>query len=141
MSSNESAAGGPAIDVRLKISALWISMMFVFAYVDIFAAYRADVIENVLAGTIAGMQVDQTFLLLTTIYVAIPSLMVFLTLVLPQAANRWTNIVLAVLYAVSIAVSCIGETWFYYLAGSAIEIVLLVVLVWLAWRWPARQAG
>lgn len=105
MSSNESAAGGPAIDVRLKISALWISMMFVFAYV------------------------------------AIPSLMVFLTLVLPQAANRWTNIVLAVLYAVSIAVSCIGETWFYYLAGSAIEIVLLVVLVWLAWRWPARQAG
>jgi hypothetical protein len=30
---------------------------------------------------------------------------------------------------VSIIASCIGETWAYYLLGSAVEVVLLVVIV------------
>jgi len=32
--------------------------------------------------------------------------------------------------------SCIGETWSYYLAGSAVEVMLLAVIVRTAWTWP-----
>jgi hypothetical protein len=128
---------GP-IDVRVKLAALWAAVMFVFAYVDIFAFFRADVVNGVLAGKTASFQVDQTFLLLTTLYVAIPSVMVFLSLVLRPAVNRWVSIVLAVVYVVSIAASCVGETWLYYFAGSAVECVLLVALAWTAWTWPRR---
>lgn len=38
-----------AVDVKLVLSALWITMLFVFAYVDIFALLRADVLEAALA--------------------------------------------------------------------------------------------
>jgi hypothetical protein len=31
------------INPRFKIAALWASMMFVFAYVDLFSLFRADV--------------------------------------------------------------------------------------------------
>ena len=38
--------GGP-LDRRVVLSGLWVSMLFVFAYVDIFADFRADVIKGV----------------------------------------------------------------------------------------------
>ena len=37
------------VDVKLVLSALWIAMLFVFAYVDIFGFFRADVLDAALA--------------------------------------------------------------------------------------------
>jgi hypothetical protein len=76
------------VNVRVKISALWTSMLFVFAYVDLFSLYRADVRADLEAGEIGGFDVNQTFLFGTTVYVVIPSLMVFLALVLPPRVAR-----------------------------------------------------
>lgn len=127
------------VDVKLVLCALWATTLFVFAYVDIFGFYRADVLDAALAGTIASttFTVDQLFLTTTLVYLLPAILMVALSLVLPPRANRITNIVVSVLYAVSIIVSCIGETWVYYLLGSLVEVVLLVAVAWSAWRWPA----
>ena len=67
--------------------------------------------------------------------------MVFLSLVLRPRVNRVVNIVVALFYAVSIIASCIGETWGYYLIGSAVEVVLLVAIVRTAWTWPRAQVA
>jgi hypothetical protein len=40
--------------------------------------------------------------------------MVVLSLVLRPRVNRRVNIVLPILYIVSIAISSVGETWAYY---------------------------
>ncbi len=122
------------LDPRLQISALWVSVLLIFAYVDIFALFRADVLEGIARYQVAGLTIDQTFLAATTLYIILPSLMVALTLLLPRRANRWANLTLAPLYALTIAASCIGETWVYYLLGSAVEVVLLLFLTRLAWR-------
>lgn len=113
-------------------------MLFVFAYVDIFALMRRDVAEGILAGSVAGVgfTIDQTFLTATTLYIVIPSVLVFLTLVLPAGVVRVMTMVAGVVYTVSIALSMIGETWVYYLMGSVIEMVLLAAMVVVAWRWP-----
>ena len=124
------------VSSRVKISGLWVSVLFIFAYVDIFALLRADFVQDVLAGTVAGFDADQTFLALTTLYIVIPSLMVFLTLVLPAKINRWANIVLASVYILTIAAGTVGETWIYYLFGSAVEVILLVAVVLYAWKSP-----
>ena len=123
-----------AVSVRVKIAGLWTSLLFVFAYVDIFGLFRADVARGVLAGKVHVFTVDQTFLFLTTLYITIPSLMIFLSLVLVPGVNRWTNIVVAVVYAITIAGSCVGETWVYFLFGSAVELVLLGFVIWYAWK-------
>ena len=44
------------ISVRLKISALWITMLFLFAYGDIFGFFRAGLIEDVIAGEVSGIK-------------------------------------------------------------------------------------
>ena len=122
------------VNPRVLISGLWVTMLFVFAYVDIFALFRADVLENSLAGKVPPFDVSQTFLALTTLYILIPSLMIVLTLVLPRKINRPANIVLAILYVLTIIGGCIGETWIYYLMGSAVEVLLLLFVAWKSWK-------
>jgi Family of unknown function (DUF6326) len=130
------------IDVKLVLSALWIAMLIVFAYVDIFGFLRADMLRAALDGKMAamGITIDQVFLVFTTVYVLIPTLMVVLSLVLSPQVNRSVNIVVALVYAVSIIALCIGEGWVYYLLGSAVEVVLLVAIVRTAWVWPTVPA-
>jgi hypothetical protein len=123
------------VNVRVKIAALWASMLFVFAYVDLFSLYRPDFRADVEAGEVGGFAVNQTFLLATTAYVVIPSLMVFCVLVLRPRPNRILNIALAMVYAVSIVAATIGE-WTYYVLGSLIEAALLAAVVFYAWTWP-----
>ena len=123
------------VNVRIKISALWTSMLFVFAYVDLFSLYRPDVRADIDAGEVGGFTVNQSFLLGTTVYVVIPSLMVFCALILRPRVNRVANILLSTMYALTIIAGAIGE-WNYYLLGSAIEAAQLAAIVYYAWTWP-----
>ena len=130
------------VNVRIKISALWTSMLFVFAYVDLFSLYRADFRADLEAGEIAGFTINQSFLLGTTVYVVIPSLMVFCALILRPRVDRIANIALSIIYAPTVIAGAIGE-WNYYILGSAIELALLAAIVYYAWTWPkeARPAS
>src|SRR5919202_463225 len=98
------------VNVRLQISALWIAMLFLFAYGDIFGFFKPGELDEIANGEVSGIEITQTFLLAVSMYIAIASAMVFLTLVLPRAGARSTNMVLAVLYIVSILASAIGES-------------------------------
>lgn len=127
------------VDVKVLISALWATTLFLFAFVDIFGFWRADFINGALAGRVPGTDfvVDQAFMLSALFYVLPSSLMVVLSLVLPRAVNRIVNLALCAIYAASFAWSVTGETWLYFLVGHAIEFVLLVVIAVVVWRWPA----
>jgi hypothetical protein len=128
------------INPRIKIAALWASMLFIFAYVDLFSLYRADVRADIEAGKVFAFTIGQGFQLGVTIYVVLPSLMLFLSLVLPVRVNRITNIVMAVVYGVTIVGGAIGE-WNYYILGSLIEAALLAGVVYYAWTWPMAAAA
>jgi Family of unknown function (DUF6326) len=126
------------VDVKFMLCALWITMLFVFAYVDIFGFYRADVLDAALDGKVpVGFAVNQLFLTLTLIYILLPTLMVVLSLQLRPRANRIVNITVSFCYAITILVSCVGEQWAYYLIGSLVEVILLIVIARTAWTWPA----
>jgi hypothetical protein len=125
------------LDRRVVLSGFWVSTLFVFAYVDIFGFWRADVIRGALQGEVPGpgFTIGQTFLALTTLYVLVPSLMVVGSLVLPWRVNRVANVVVPLVYAVTIVGTMVGESWVYYQLGSVVEIALLLSIVWTARRW------
>ena len=123
------------ISPRVKIAALWTSMLFVFGYVDLFSLYRPDVRADIAAGKISVFSIGQGYLLGVIVYVALPSLMLFLSLVLPVRVTRMTNLVLAVIYAITVAGSAVGE-WGYFILGSAIQVALLAGIAYYAWTWP-----
>jgi hypothetical protein len=128
-------------DTKVVLAGMWTAMLFIFAYVDIFAFWRADVIQGALDGEVAGqgITINQAFLAGATGFILIPTLMIVASVVLRAGINRKLNIVVSIAYAVAIAALCIGETWVYYLLGSAIEVILLLAIARTAWAWPRQQ--
>ena len=131
------------VPVRIVLGALWTSMLFVFAYVDILGFWRADVIKGALAGKVpgSGPDIDQGFLVQATIYVLIPCLMIALTLLTPARVARMANILVSLTYVVTVVVSVVGEHWAYYVLGSVVECVLLLAVAAVAWKWPRQTVA
>ena len=127
------------VGVRLKISALWVVLLFLYAYGDIFGFFKPGQIEDVVSGEISGIDITEGFLFAVSVYVAVASVMIFLTLVLRPAAARWSNIVLAILYVATIVAAAIGESAYYWFL-SVVEIATLLLVVRYAWTWPRVEA-
>jgi len=127
----------PPVPVRVRLALLWVAMLLVVAYVDMFGFFRADLLEAALDGEVSGtgIAIGQGFLVAALGYVLPAIAMVVASLYLPARSLRTTTLVLAPLYAASIIALCVGETWVYYLIGSAVEVVLLVAVTVTAWRW------
>ena len=125
------------INVKIKLSALWVTVNLLYLYVDLYYNYIPGVIEKIIAGEVAftGIEVTQAFLLVVIILMTIPSIMVFLSLILPAKANRWTNIIVGIFEIIFVIGAAIGETWAYYIFASIVEVVLLSLIVWYAWNW------
>jgi uncharacterized membrane protein len=127
------------INVKLKLSALWIAVMFLFAYVDILSHMQPGIIEEFVTGEVAGFQITETWMLGVTVMMSIPALMVFLSLALKPKFNRLSNIIVAILKIIIVVGSnFIGTPWAYYIFGSILEVVLLSLIIWYALVWPKQ---
>ena len=130
-----SATEDVKVHVKLKLSALWAALMFLYIYADIFSLYRPGHMEEVLAGRMGPFAVTQGSLLAFSILMLIPAVMVFLSLVLKPKVDRWANIILGLLYTAVNISNLIGETWAYYILYGVVEIALTLLIVWYAWKW------
>ncbi len=135
MASTNDASSDRPIDTRLKIAASWTATMLIVVFVDLFSLYRPDIRADIEAGKIFAFDIGQSFLFFSTLYVVIPVVMIYLSVVLPKRINRTANLVLAGLYLVTIVGLAIGE-WNYYILGSVIEAALLAMVIRHAWTWP-----
>ena len=128
----------PPLPRRLKLSALWASLTFCYLYGDYFGLYRPGKLQHMLDGAGPMGPSSQGSLLFVALLLAVPGLMVFLSLALPSRSVRWLNIGFAVFYAVFVAITMPGAWWFY-LAYSSIEMLLCLVIVRMAWTWPRAR--
>lgn len=126
------------LDVKIKLSALWVTLMLLYIYVDIFSFFKPGTIDEILEGRVWEFDITQTWAVAALALMTVPALMVFLSLVLPAPANRWTNIVVGAVYILISIGNSIGETWVYLWLGSGVEVVLLALLVWHAVKWPKQ---
>ena len=127
------------IHVRIKLSALWTSVMFCYIYADYFGLYVPGKLQGMLAGKMAPLgPTTQGVLVGTSVMLAVPSVMVFLSLVLKPNLNRWVNIILGMIYTVIILITM--WDWAFYIFYGIIEVVLTTLIVWYAWKWPKQEA-
>ena len=70
-----------------------------------------------------------------SILLAVPALMIFLSAALPPTFSRWLNVFLGPVYTVIEALTFPGSPLFYQIVVG-LEIVLTVLIVWYAVRWP-----
>lgn len=128
------------VNVKLKLAAAWASFMFLYIYVDYFHLYMPGSIADLLSGRVFEFEITQTFLFVVLASVTIPALMIFLSVGLPAKISRWTNIIVATVYIPYSLLNLIGEAWIHMIFGAAVEVVLLLLVIWYAWKWPKREA-
>ncbi len=133
------------INVKIKLSALWVALMFFYLYADILSYYTPGHIEDVISGEVVGIQINQVFLLGAAILMAIPGVMVCLSLTLKAKANRWANIILGIFHAGVLLTTMfipveIVETYAHHIFYIIVEAVFIVLIVWYAWKWPKQEA-
>ena len=141
MKQSSAALDDTPVPVKIKIAALWASVMFCYIYGDYFGLYQPGALQAMLAGKMGPLgQTTQGILIGTSAMMAIPSVMVFLSLVLQPRVDRWLNMVTGTLYTVIILITMWGG-WAFYVVLGIIEIVLTSLIVWYAWKWPAAKAA
>ena len=128
------------LNVKLKLASLWASFMFLYIYVDYFHLYMPGSIEDILAGKVFTFDISYVFLLIAMIGVTIPVVMIFLSVALPAKGNRWTNIIVATIYIPYMLFNLAGEAWVHMYFAAALEVVLLLLVIWYAWKWPQQKA-
>ena len=132
----------PPVPVRAKLAAAWTSFMFLYIYVDYFHLYKPGVIDDILAGVVWELQISQTLLTVFLAAIAVPSLMIVLSVILPARANRVINLVVASVYIPFSIFNAVGESWTYFYGLSiGLEVVLLAFVLRSAWTWPRTSSA
>lgn len=126
------------VTIRMKLSALWVALMFLYLYVDLFAFYKPGTIDDILIGRVWEFDITQGWALGALALMTIPSLMVYLSVTLSAAAARRANLVVAAMYTLVSIGNTAGETWAFIWLGSAVEVTLLLLIARHAWSWPRR---
>lgn len=124
------------VSVKLKLAALWTSFMFLYIYVDYFHLYMPGSLEDILAGKVFVFDISYIFILVAMTFVAIPVLMIFLSVALSAKLNRWTNIIVAAVYIPFTLFNLAGEAWMHMVFGAVVEVALLLLIIRYAWKWP-----
>lgn len=118
-------------DIKIILSALWVSLMLTYLLGDVLRIFSGDF----KAGEIAGMQVSQGMYLGLAVLLLIPIVMVFLSLVLNNPANRWVNIIAAVILFVFNIIGLPGYPSLYDKFLIVVGLVFNGLTVWYAWNW------
>lgn len=124
------------INIKILLSGLWTSVMFLYIYGDYFELYVPKKVEGLLNGI---NLLDTPYKLLSaTILLAVPSLMIFLSLLLKPKINRILNISVAgflAIFTFMVGVSSISEWRIFYVMLAFLEGTLTIIIVWKAWTW------
>src|SRR5437588_7026707 len=97
------------IHVKMKISALWMSVMFCYIYADYFGLYVPGALQSMLQGKMGPLgPTTQGILLGTSVMMAIPSVMIFLSVALTPRICRWLNIIFGAAYTAIILITMWG---------------------------------
>ncbi|MFT5297502.1 MAG: hypothetical protein ACI9YH_003535, partial [Colwellia sp.] len=125
------------INVKLKISALWVAVMFCYVYGDYIQIYVPGILADAMAVKVTAETQLEFFAV--ALLMAMPSVMIFFTLVVQPKINRWLNIILSTLYIVILIATNLTETWVFYLFLTAIEVLISLAIIWYAWKWPKAE--
>ncbi|MBQ4811511.1 hypothetical protein A7985_11620 [Pseudoalteromonas luteoviolacea] len=127
------------INVKLKISALWIAVMFCYVYGDYIQVFVPGIMSEALLVS-ADKEGIQFEFFAVALLMSIPSVMVFLTLVLKPSINRRLNIIIPSLFVVLLVSLNLETVWGFYLYLTGLEVLLSLMTVWLAWKWPMTES-
>jgi len=122
-------------DIKIKLSGIWVALMLTYLLGDVLRIFSGDFST----GAIGENQISQGMYLGMAVLMVIPIMMVFLSLTLKRAANRWANISVAVFFFLFNAVGLPTYPSAYDQFLIVVGLVFNVLTVWYAWKWSTQK--
>ena len=131
------------VNIKIKLAALWTSLMFLYVYADFFQLMTPKKLEKMIDLKTPMGPTSPEILVVFSVILIIPSLMIFLSVFLRTKINKWLNICIASLYAsmsILIIVSTLGSEWHtFYILFNLIEVFVFAMIIFQAWNWPKAE--
>jgi len=128
---------------RLRISVLWLFYAVAMSAGMMLYLMGPGAIEDIMAGETEGMKISTGLLMFMALFMLIPLIMAFLSLILKYSANRWANFILGIIFAVFDLVDVIGQLTKGETGPILIGLSMIVVpalIAWHAWKLPKEEA-
>ena len=128
------------VNIKIKLSALWTSVTLCYLYGDYFELYVPKKVEDLISGD--NLLNSPMNLFGASVLLAIPAVMVCLSILLKPSVNRWLNILFGVFFTaimVLIAATSLTEWRVFYMFLAIVESILTSLIVWYAWTWPRQK--
>ena len=132
------------LPVQAKLAAGWTSLMFLVIYIDYYHLYQPGAIDLIRGGGIFEFDISATLISIFFVLIAIPALMVMLSITLPARINRATNLAVAAMYVPVMVFNFVGSPagWgAYYALTIGVEVLILAAILRYAWTWPRASAA
>jgi Family of unknown function (DUF6326) len=124
------------MDIKEKISTLWIVVMMNMIFADICSFMLPGSLSDIMAGN-TSIEITQEIMLVFAFMLEIPIAMIFLARVLKPRANRWTNIIASVVTIVYVIGG--GSAYLHYYFFATIEIACMLIIIWTSWKWKTNE--
>ena len=127
---------------KTRISILWIMEAIGMSVYMFLLFTKAGVLQGIMAGNINGMSINEGLRFYFAIFWWIPFIMAFLTLTLKDRANRWTNHVMGILFAIFCTIGLVESAIKGMPAAITVDyfigVVFAALIAWYAWKWPKQ---
>jgi len=134
--NNLSQLENTPVNIKIILAGLWTSVTLCYLYGDYFELYTPGKAQDLVN---QSNLLDSPLKLLTaSVVLAIPAVMVFLSLILKPVINRILNMVFGIFFTLVmllIGVSSFSEWYLFYVFLAAVECIITILIVWYAWKW------
>ena len=125
----------------IKLALLWAALMSLYIYNDYFVMYVPGTIRDMSQGRLGPLgQATPMVLVAAALLLAIPALMIFLSVALPAVWSKWLNVLLGAVYTL-VEIMTFGGSYLFFKMVVAIEIALTLLVILYALRWPRHSAS
>ena len=134
--SNSTKFEDVQINVKIILAGLWASVTLCYLYGDYFELYTPGKARGLVEGT--NLLDSPPKLLLASAVLAIPAVMVFLSLILKPAVNRILNIIFGTFFTlimVFIGITSFSDWYLFYVFLAIVECIITMLIVKYAWCW------
>ncbi|OXA82096.1 hypothetical protein SAMN05444397_101864 [Flavobacterium aquidurense] len=127
------------INIKIKLALLWASVTFLYLYGDYFELYVPGKTSGIMEGT--SLLDNPQKLFMASLLLAIPALMVALSILLKPIVNKVLNIIFGLFFTaimLLIAVTSFSEWRAFYVFYAILESIITAIIVWKAFNWPKQ---
>jgi len=126
--------------LKIRLAVMWLFVAVTMSANTILYFIVPDIIDEITAGEVVGMQAGPALLLgMAIMYYWVPLVMAVLSLTLSDRVTRWVSVVLGIFYVgfilFELMMNVTTVAYSYVMLMDTSAIVVTALIVWYAWKW------